>query len=326
MLQMITGYWITQVVHAAAQYSLADHLARRPMSATELAAAEELDGPAVFRFLRACASLGLVTFDGTSKFAATPLLNTLRRDNPQSLRGLALSQPAPGHWLPWGRFAGALKSGKSQTVAALGDEIFTYFARTPVEAEAFTEAMGSLTAAVASEAARLIDTRSAAVAVDIGGAGGTLLYALLGANPTLKGIVFDLPNIVMSAAAAAKLMGLSNRVATVGGNFFERVPAADLYLLKYILHDWNDEECVTILRNCRRAMPPGARLAVIELILTEMGQRALVPLMDLNMMVMLSGRERTLAEYDALLQAADLRVTVVKPTATPMAIIEAVAA
>ncbi len=245
MMQMITGYWITQLTHGMARYSIADHLAEGPKGAQEIAAAEGLNPDACFRFLRACAGLGLVSHDG-ARFGRTPLSDTLRRGVPGSLRGFALSQPAPGHWLPWGRFPEALKTGEMQTVPALGDPLFDYYGRAPDEAQSFTDAMTGLTMMVAAEAARLIDTSGTALAVDIGGAGGALIMALLDANPRLHGIVFDRPNIVPSVAAMAERAGLQDRVTAVGGDFFEAVPAADLYLLKFILHDWDDALCVKI--------------------------------------------------------------------------------
>lgn len=226
MLQMITGYWVTQVVHGVARFALADHLQRGPMTAEAFADIAGLDRRATVRFLRACASLGLVKVAG-GRFFTTELLDTLRKDNPQSLRGFALSQPAPGHWLPWGRFADALKTGERQTVAALGAEIFEYFAATPGEAAAFTEAMSGLTVAVAEEVARLLDTTGLTRAVDVGGAAGTLLFSVLRANPRLEGIVFDMPTVVASAAAAAREAGLGQRVEVIDGDFFDSVPEGD---------------------------------------------------------------------------------------------------
>ncbi|WGF89546.1 methyltransferase [Marinivivus vitaminiproducens] len=322
MMQMITGYWVTQIVHGAAIAGYADQLQRGSLSVEELAEASGIDAGAAYRHLRACAALGLVTFDG-QRFSSTPLLDTLRRDHPQSLRGIAMSQPAPGHWLPWGRFADVLRTGQRQTVAALGSEIFEYFAKTPHEADAFTASMGSLTAAVSAEVTRVLDTRGVRRAVDIGGAGGALLAPLLEANPTLLGTVFDLPNVIGGEKLTDIPDHIRPRIDAVGGDFFQEVPPGDLYLLKYILHDWDDEQCVTILRNCRRSISRDGRLAVIELVLGEVGEPGLAPLMDVNMMVMLAGRERSLAEYAALLERAGFDGVKITHTDTPMAIIEA---
>lgn len=324
MMQMITGYWVTQVVHAAAIYSFADHLAKGPATAAEIALAEGIDLSATFRLLRACASLGIVKYDGKSQFFATSLLDTLRKTNPQNVRGLAMSLPAPGHWLPWAHFPEVVRTGQSQTAAALGTDIWQYFATQPEEGAAFTQAMTSLTSTVAEETARSIDTKSVKVVADIGGASGAMIHALLRVNPSLQGVVFDRPHVVTSAAAAAAELGFQNQVSAIGGDFLESVPEADLYVLKYILHDWNDADCIQILKNCRRAMRPGGRIAVIELLLGEIGEPGLAPMMDMNMMVMLSGQERSLAEYQTLFDASGLRVSNIIPTKTPMVIIEGV--
>jgi hypothetical protein len=327
MMEMINGYWITQIVNAAATYALADHLARGPAAAAEIAEMANTDPSATFRLLRACASLGLVTYDGECRFTATSLLNTLRTDNAQSLRDLAMLMAGPGNWLPWGRFVDCVKTGQPQAVAALGKMVFEYIAERPAESQTFTRAMKRAITFVTEEVARILDTRSATVIADIGGAGGSLLHAVLQANPAPSGIVFDLPNIAEIAKGAAAEVGLERRVTSVGGDFFEAVPAADLYLLRYILHDWDDAACIRILQNCRRAMLPGGRVAVIEQVLGDIGQPGPAPLMDLNMMVMLGGRERSETEYGQLFAAAGLRLATTIETNTPMAtIIEATAA
>jgi hypothetical protein len=322
MFQMITGYWITQIVHGAAVAGYAERLHEGPATADELAAGAGLDASAVFRHLRACVSLGLATFDG-QRFTTTPMLDILRRDHPQSLRGFALSQPAPGHWLPWGRFSEVLRSGQHQTVAALGSPLFDYYARTPTEADAFTEAMAGLSAGIASEAGRILDTRGDEHVVDVGGAGGALLVPLLQANLSLRGTLLDLPNIIETISFSQLPHAVRSRLDKVGGDFFESVPPADLYLLKWILHDWNDEECVAILKNCRKAISAGGRVAIFELVLGEGGAADVGPLMDLNMLVMLTGRERTLAEYGDLLAKAGFGEVALTRTATPLSMIVA---
>ena len=326
MMQMITGYWVTQVVHAAATFSIADHLAKTPATANDVADAEGTDPSTTFRLLRTCASLGLVKYDGNSRFAGTSLLDTLRKDNPQSLRAIAVSWPLPGHWLPWGRFAEAVKTGTSQTVPALGAGLFEYFATNAAEAAAFTESMTSLTSSVAKETAKRINTSGVNTVADIGGAGGAMLYALLQLHPDLQGIVFDRPQVVASARAEAVKLGFHERVSAVGGDLFESVPEADLYLLKHILHDWDDESCICILKNCRRGLRPRGRIAVIELLLGEIGESGIAPLYDVTMMVMSSGRERSLPEFQRLFEAAGLATTKVTTTTTPMVILEAAAA
>ena len=322
MLRMITGYWVSQIVRGAACYSLADHLERRPMTAREFAGAEGLDELATGRFLTACAGLGIVKLEG-NRYFTTELLQTLRKGIPGSLSGFALSQAAPGHWLPWGRFTDALKTGKRQTLVTLEAEIWDYYETVPHEGAAFTEAMTNLTSTISDAVACLLDTTRFTQAVDVGGAAGAFLYSLMRANAALKGIVFDLPNVVPSASSAANEAGLAKRVRAVGGDFFESVPEGDLYLLKYILHDWGDAECLTILRNCRRAAKPGARLAVVEQLLEPGTGSPFTPLMDLNMLVMLTGRERTLEEYQGLFSDSGFGQISITRTRSPMMILTA---
>jgi hypothetical protein len=326
MMQMLTGFFVTQIAGAVATYSIGDHLAKGPATAEKIAAIEGIDSAATFRLLRACASLGLVCCEDGLTFSSTPLLGTLRTNVPGSLHSIAIAWSAPGHWLPWGRFLDAMRTGQPQTVPALGATIFDYYAQQPEESAAFTNAMHGFTSGVAQEVARLVDTSTAKLAVDIGGASGTLIHSLMTTNPQLHGIILDLPDVVPSATAAAAALGLAERSSVLGGDFFVSVPEADLYLLKHILHDWNDGQAVRILENCRRAMRPGGRVIVIELLLGEIGEQGPAPFMDLNMMVMLPGRERTLSEYRALLKKAGFRLDKSSPTRSSMAVIEAVAA
>jgi hypothetical protein len=326
MMQMLTGFWVTQMTGAVATYSIADHLAKGPATAEQIANIEGIDSSAAFRLLRACASLGLVTCDNQLKFSATPLLGTLQRNVPGSLRSLAIAWSAPGFWLSWGRFSDAVQTGKSQTVPALGAKLWDYYAQKPEEGAAFTQAMDGITSGIAEEVARVLDTSTTKLAIDVGGASGTLVHSLMMANPQLHGIILDLPDVVPSATAAASALGLAERSRALAGNFFDYVPEADIYLLKYILHDWSDGESLQILEQCRKAMRPGGRVILIERLLGEISEPGLTPLSDLNMMVMLIRRERTLADYGALLEDASFRLSKSTPIRSPIAVMEAVAA
>jgi SAM-dependent methyltransferase len=326
MFQMIWSFALSQIVHTAARYSFADHLAAGPRTAEQVAAAESLNVDATFRLMRACASMGLLTYDGKSAFAATALLKTLCADDPDSLRGAALLIPASGHWLPWGRLADAIKTGAPQAVAVLGHDAWTHIAQSEEQTAAFAATMKSVSALFNCEASRLIDTQSVRVAVDIGGANGTLIHALMQQNPGLHGIVFDLPHVVGTALDAADELDLADRFTAVAGDFLTVAPpAADLYLLKLILHDWHDEAALKILKHCRQAIKPGGRILIVEQLLGEIGASEAATLMDINMMVVLGGRERQLGEYQALLTAAGFGTASVTPTRTPFVLIETTA-
>jgi hypothetical protein len=324
MMEMTMGYFRTQVLGAVATYSIADHLANGSATANEIAAEEGIDPEATFRLLRACASLGLVTYDG-KRFSATPLMSTLQRDIPGSLYGFAIAFSSPGHWLPWGKFATAVRTQEPQTFSTLGGSVWEYLKQQPEEGAAFTRAMHGFTSGIVADVVKVIDTSKVKVAADIGGASGTLVHGLMAANPQLNGIVVDLPEVVKSAETAARELGFGNRSIAFPANFFESVPAADLYLLKHVLHDWSDDEAVSILKRCRESVKPGGRIAVVEILLGEMGESELGPLMDLNMMVLVTGRERTLDQFRALLEKAGFHFSKVTPIRSPMAVIEATA-
>jgi O-methyltransferase domain/Dimerisation domain len=308
MLDMVTGYWVTQTVRAAALYDFADHLAAGTNTAKAIAKAESTDLDATRRLLRTCASLGLVTSDDGLHYTGTSLLKTLQKDDPNSLRCFAISQSAPGHWLPWGRFAEAVQTGQHQVDVVHGEaNIFDYFAKHLDEASFFTASLANLSRAAAIDIAAVLDTRGVKLALDIGGASGDVILAMMRANPQLHGGVFDLPHVIPAATEAATAEGMNERFTTVGGSFFKAVPPADLYVLKCILHDWDNDRCLRILKNCRTSLMPGGRIVVADHLVGEVGRPGLAALMDMNMLAMTGGRERELSEFDALFSATGLR-------------------
>ncbi|WP_064742872.1 methyltransferase [Pseudonocardia spinosispora] len=318
---MITAYRVSQIVRTAALFSLAEHCAEGTVTAGELARAESADPAATARFLRACAAVGLTTSHDGLHFTGTALLDTLRRDAEGSQWGFAVSLPAPGHWQPWGKLPAAIRAGTSQA----DQPIFDYYTTHPDEEAAFATGLDGMTAVAGSEAAAVLDTSGSTLAVDVGGSTGTLMHALMAVNPTLRGVVMDVPTVLPHAVAAAEALGLSDRLSVSGGDFFASVPSGgDLYLLRYVLHDWNDEQCIRILSNCRTAMAPGGRVCVLEMLLGEVGaEQFAVPGQDLSMLAVLQGRERSLSMFDPLFEAAGLRRIAVHPTGSPLAVIEA---
>jgi hypothetical protein len=324
MRSMLTGHFVSQTIRAAADLSLADHLHAGKLTATEVADREGSAPNTTFRLMRACVALGLLTADTDGRFSGTPLLATLRKDEPRSLWGLALATTLPAQWLPWGEFITSVRTGRSRASAALGMDFFEYLERHPDQAREFSVGMSSTTALWAADAANAIDTTTTRVAVDVGGATGSLLALLQHANPTLRGIVFDRPNIVADAAAEVARNGLGERTTVIGGDFFESVPPADLYLLKFILHDWDDEQCVTILSRCREAMIPGGRIAIVEMVVGDITDPGPAAVIDMNMLAATGGQERSLPHYDALLASAGFTRTAMHATQSPQSIIEAV--
>jgi hypothetical protein len=216
-----------------------------------------------------------------------------------------------------------VKTGERAAPKALGKEIFEWYEEHPQEAAIFGGAMTNLTAMVAGEVANVCDFSRAKKIVDVGGSHGTLLAAVLKKHLGASGIVVDLPNVADRARHALDANGLGGRVEVIGGDFFDDVPEGDVYLLKQILHDWSDDQCRTILANCARRLAGGGRVYIVEMVIPDDNSPSFASLMDLNMMVMLPGRERALKEYKMLLDASGLKFERVHPTHSPFQIIEA---
>lgn len=324
MTDMIFGYWVSQTIRAFVDLSIADHLADGPLTTDELAALEGSAPQTTFRLVRAGIALGLVTVDATEHVHTTALLDTLRADAPRSLRGLALGLTNRSHWLPWGEFVAAVRDGCSHSRDALGMTLYSYLQHNPSIAEEFTGAMEAATALCAHDVVGGISTSDVAVAVDVGGSSAALLQKLQRANPRLRGVIFNRPDVAEAVTAELEQSDPAGCIHVVGGDFFDSLPVADLFLLKFILHDWDDEACVRILKRCREAMIPGGRIAIIEMLIGDRGDPGVVALMDLNMLAVTGGRERSLGEYDALLFAAGLRRIAVWRADSPQSVIEAV--
>jgi hypothetical protein len=324
MMGLITGYWASQAVGVVARLGVADHLADGPRRGDDLALAVGAEPQALYRVLRLLASLGIVVEVAPDSFGLTPLGETLRSDAPGSVRNFAITETAPGHWLPWGRLYDSVRSGQPMAEAALGMALFDWYAQNPDEAGFFNAAMGNLSALAAGELVRVYDVSTVRTVADIGGAHGVLLAAVLRANPSARGILFDLPHVIATAEDAIAAEGLSERCELVSGDFFAAVPeGADLHLLKQIVHDWDDERATRLLHNCHRALAPAGKLLLVEMVIPPDNRPSPAQAMDLNMLVMHGGRERTAEEYRRLLQAAGFQLERVIPTHSPFSVIEA---
>ena len=325
MLKLAMGYWVSQACAVSARLGIADRLANGPRSSEELASEVGANPDALYRLLRCCASVGVFTEQAGRRFAQNAVSETLRDGRPGSLRDFLIAETAPGHWLPWGRLFEAVIEGKPQTTATLGCDIFTFYARHPDEAEPFNRAMGNLSAIVASEVVKSFDFSRHQIVNDVGGGHGILLTTILEKFPRLRGVLFDLPHAVTEARPLVSARGLADRCTLVAGDFFESVPPADVYLLKAVLHDWDDAKAIRILKTCRAQAARGAKALIIEMVVPSGGDSSFAQLMDLNMLVMLTGRERRADEYAALLEAGGFRFEREIPTHTPYSILEATA-
>jgi hypothetical protein len=327
--RLVTGFRVFQMVVAACRLKLPDLVAAGPKSADELAASTETHGPSLRRMLRGLAAWNFFEERADGRFAATPLSDTFRADKP-GLRNMAIMQSEEAYQV-WGDLMYTLRTGKPAFEHVFGKNRWDQLAEDPVAAANFNAAMVELSDRVAESFAGAYDLGGARNVVDVGGGNGALLIAVLRAHPEVRGILFDLAQGLAGAKEKLEAEGVADRVTLQEGSFFASVPSGgDVYLLKSIVHDWDDERALSILQTCRRAMSADARLVILERELVgrvEDPSEALPSLMsDLNMMVVLGGRERTPDEYRDLLRRAGLRMTRLISTESEFAAIEAVVA
>jgi O-methyltransferase domain/Dimerisation domain len=322
--RLVSGFHVTQAIHAAVELDLPDLIADGERTSDDLAQASGADPATLYRLLRALASLGVLHEAEGRRFSLTPLGQPLRSDVPGSMRGWARLVGREYVWRSWGNLANAVRSGENSFRALYGADVFEWRAEHPEESAIFDEAMRALTAPQMDAVLAAYDFGRFGTIVDVGGGNGTLLAALLAAHPRARGILFDQAHVVAGAEAVLGAAGVADRCAIVAGSFFEKVPeGGDAYTLKSIIHDWEDEESVAILRACRAAMGPDAVVLLIERDLGRPNENPAAKLSDLNMLVMPGGRERSDEEYAALFELAGLRYTSTTVTATGHAVIEA---
>lgn len=308
MMSMISGQFLAQAARTLAELRVPELLHDGPKPAAAVAEQAEADPAAMLRLLRCSVHFGLCHYDeGTARFSTTPLLDRLRADAPDSLRNLAIAWSSPGHWRQWELLPDAVRQGREQSAAAHGKPIWDYYAEVPQEADLFSAGLAELSASVVREAVSAITARPGEIIADIGGATGSFVLAMLDAHPGTTGIVHDLPHVLDAARADIAARGHADRCTTEPGDFFTSAPEADLHLLKFVLHDWDDEACAAILRTCRRALRPGGRVVIVELVLGPTSEPGPAALMDLNMLAMAPGRERDLATFDRIFAEAGLR-------------------
>lgn len=326
IMEMATGYWAAQAICTAAILGLADRLADGPMDVGPLAAAVGADPEATYRLLRALGSIGVFAPAGERRFANTPLSDCLRSDAPGSMRNAVMMMGTQMHWRTWGELTHAVRTGKTPLNHVFGvDNPFTYFGKHPEEGHIFHNAMTDISRTEIPLIVGAYDFTGVRTLVDVGGNQGSLLASFLKANPGLQGVLFDVPDLV--AGAAAGPLGspeLAGRWKAVGGDFFTSVPeGGDAYILKNVLDDWDDARCTTILRNIRKAMAPNGRVLVVDFLVRSEPGLDIAKWVDLNMLLVTDGgRERTEAEFAALLAAGGFTLTRVVPTPLPIVFVE----
>jgi hypothetical protein len=322
MRRLLTGTWIAQALSVAARLNLADLVRDSPKTAGELAVATHADPRALYRLLRALASLGVFAEDARHRFSSTPLAECLRSDIPGSQRAMAILFGEVLH-RGWGELLSSVQTGRETFEAVYGLPFFEYLSADPERSCLFDETMVGIHG---GETLALLDAYAFSdigVLADVGGGNGSVLTAALRKYPDLRGVLFDLPGVAERARARLQEAGLAGRCRVIGGDFFASVPAgADAYLLRHIVHDWDDDRATRILTNVHRALGTGGRLLVVETIIPAGNAPSFGKLLDLAMLAHMGGQERTEAEYRSLFEAAGFRLTRVVPTRAEVSLIE----
>ncbi|MFN0304145.1 MAG: methyltransferase [Burkholderiales bacterium] len=325
LLHLIGGYWITQAIQVAAELGIADLLGRKGRDIDELARATNTHAPSLYRLLRALASVDVFAEVAPRSFALTPMGVLLREDTPGNLRAFSRFQGEAWHWGCWGDLLHTVRTGQTAIAKREGvANCFDYFARNPASAQVFNAAMSGYATHVNAAIIDAYDFSAARCVVDIGGGTGTLLSAILACTAEARGVLLDRPQVIAAAQPLLEALGSAPRCECIAGDFFSTIPqGGDLYVLCAVLHDWDDADVTRILRSVSAAMAPAARLLIVEHLLTPNNEADPAKFIDLEMMLIAGGRERTEEEYVALLRSANLHCERVVPTAMPVSILEA---
>jgi hypothetical protein len=326
LYQMITGYYVSRALHAVAKLGVADHLRDGPRDCAALAAATRAHAPALRRVLRLLASVGVFREEEDGTFALTALGELLRADVPGSMRA-AMIVFGGRTQNEWSNLMYCVETGEPAYRQRGETDPFAAMQRDPEAVATFDAAMADFTRMTSLAVAAAYDFSAMQTVVDVGGGNGALLIGVLNANPSLRGVVFDRVDVVPRTKTNLERAGLAARCSTVGGSFFESVPGGgDAYMLKHVIHDWNDERAAAILTTCRRAMTPQARLLIIEGVYPPRIEPSLAArgaaANDVNMLVCTGGRQRSEAEFRELFAASGFALGRIVPTMAGASVIE----
>jgi hypothetical protein len=325
LLQMTNAFRASQAIHVAATLGIADLLEDGPRSIDELAQATGTHAPSLYRLLRALASVGVLAEQPDGQFLSTPSAEYLRTNAPRSRRVWAMQIGQQYLWRSWGHLLHSVRTGEPAFPKLYGTTAWEYRQAYPQEDAVYNAAMTALSAGVVEAIVQSYDFSGMGVLVDVGGGEGVLLAAILAANPALRGVLFDQPHVLTGANDLLERAEVADRCEVVSGSFFEAVPGgANAYLLKSIVHDWDDTATVKILRACRAAIADTGRLLVVEPIIRPGNEPDPAKFSDLNMLVMLGGQERTTDDFEKLYAEAGFRLTGIIRTRSSMAIVEGI--
>jgi hypothetical protein len=323
LFEMATAYWLSQAIYVAAKLGVADLLKDGPQSCVALATSTGSDAPSLFRLMRALSSVGIFSHLGGDRFALSRLAESLRTEAHGSLRSMVITI-GEIHYQACGSLLHSIQTGSPAFNSVFGTGLFDYLQQNDAAADAFNQGMANVSSMLAYAILMAYDFAGISSIVDVGGGQGKLLEKILQCNPGIRGTVFDTASTI---ERADQQLGNNTwrRCAYVTGDFFTSVPkGADAYILCGVIHDWDDNRAITILKNCRRAIAEKGRVLLVDMVVPETDEVSFSKLLDLNMLAMTGGRERTSAEFYALLDAADYKLTRIIPTVAPQSIIEAV--
>jgi len=325
LMEMLFGFTLSRSIAVAAQFGVADLLKDGPKSADELAQAIGAHPRSLYRLLRALSGAGVFAEEADGRFSLTPLSELLRGDAPESLRAFAAMMADEVNFEMWAELPYSIQSGKPAAPHKLGMPWFDWLGQNHAKGKEFHDGMTSLSAGAVAAVVNAYDFSGTKKLVDVGGGHGLLLASVLSKYPDMEGVLYDEPAVVRGAAEVLAAHGVADRCETVEGDFFRSAPAGgDAYILKHIIHDWSDEECVTILGHCHTGMTAGGKVLIVEMVIPERNVPAISKFLDLQMLLLLTGRERTEAEYRELLGRTGFELTRVVPTPSPYSVIEGV--
>ena len=324
LFEMATAYWLSQAIYVAAKLGIADLLRDGPQSCVALATSTGSDAPSLFRLMRALSSVGIFSQLGKDCFALSRLAASLQTEVPGSLRAMVITI-GEIHYQACGNLLHSVQTGSPAFNTVFGASLFDYLQQNVDAADAFNQGMANVSSMLAYAVLMAYDFAGISSIVDIGGGQGKLLEKILQFTPEIMGTVFDTATTIERAKQGLGNDAWSRRCSYVIGDFFTSVPqGADAYLLCGVIHDWDDRRAIRILKNCRRVMAAKGRVLIVDMVVPDTGAMSFSKLLDLNMMAMTGGRERTRVEFHSLLDAANYELTRIIPTMAPQSIIEAV--
>jgi SAM-dependent methyltransferase len=328
LFQMVIGKWISQALATMVEFAIPEQLAKGPRHCSDLARQARVSEEALYRLLRALASVGVCTESADRRFKLTPMGQFLRSDHPESLAGIARFIGHDSTWRPWGHLDYSVKSGLPAFDHVFGMPIFEYYSKNPEAAAVFDRAMTSISMTEARAAAAAYDFKGVETLMDVAGGHGQLLATVLGRHKKMRGILFELPHVAAGATALFTRAGITDRVRIESGDFFKELPSgADAIIMKHIIHDWDDESAMRILQTCHRALGERGKVLIVDPVVPPSNKPHYGKLLDLEMLVLTPrGRERTRSEFAELLRSADLRISRIIATNGPLSIVEAVKA